>query len=184
VTPQKKEVTIEIGTVYTVSSIARHTGLSEGYLRNSTSSLRKFIAAFPQLSPDGKGLNDEGLYLYDEYLQYCSSLDSNGKRRQPEMTFEEFKEYAMDEYGINNSDAINEENSSELSKIESSELVEVEVMPVSSLFDNMDDALEQVGNILAAKVGHSIKTKITSKIVQEVNTQFAEINQLVEKFTK
>lgn len=100
------------------------------------------------------------------------------------MTFEEFKEYAMDEYGINNSDAINEENSSELSKIESSELVEVEVMPVSSLFDNMDDALEQVGNILAAKVGHSIKTKITSKIVQEVNTQFAEINQLVEKFTK
>jgi hypothetical protein len=177
-------VLIETGTIYTVSTIARHTGLSESYLRNADSSLRKFIAAFPQLSPDGKGLNDEGLYLYDEYLQFCSNLDSKGKRRHPEMKFEQFKEYAMAEYGIGNSDAIGEENSSELSTIESNDLVEVEVMPVSSIFDDMDDTLEQVGNVLAAKVGHSIKTKITSKIAQEVNTQFREINALVEKFTK
>ncbi|MGB3534673.1 MAG: hypothetical protein WBA13_14305 [Microcoleaceae cyanobacterium] len=175
---------IEIGTTYSISSIAAHTGLSESYLRNSDSSLRKIIAAFPQLSPDGKGLNDEGLILYNEYLEFCSNKNPKGKRRRPKMTFDQFKEYAMSELGISSNDAIDNDISTELMTVEQGEIIDVEVMPIGSIFDEIDDDLEAVGNMLAAKVGQSIKSKITNKIAREVNAQFAEINQLVEKFTK
>ena len=196
-------MTIETEIVYTIKTIAEHTGLSEGYLKNKGSSLKKFIAEFPQLSPNNTGLNDEGLIIYDEYLYLCSNLDPRGNRRQPEMTFEQFKEYAMTEYGIgdanNNGSEVyegmpieevinleddNQELAGGLSTVESTSIVEVEVMPISpidSVLDGIDAGFQQMGEALSAKVRNSMRKNVTNKIVEEFNLETARLQSIINQ---
>lgn len=172
------------GTIYNLKTIAAHTGLSQNYLKKGDSSLKQVIATFPEISPDGIGLNDTGLMVFDEYIRCCSN--KNGK---PLMKFEEWKQLMIQEYGVKSMEKKKEET--QLTVVENNSLAKlanVEVMPVSDFFGNvdngleqLDNSLEQVGSALATKVRHSIKTKITNKIAQEVNDEFNEIRALIKK---
>lgn len=165
----------ETGTVYTVATIAEHTGLSEKYLKNSDSSLKRFIQTFPQLSPDGTGLNDDGLMIFDDYVRLCSALDANGKRRSPPMSFDEFKDFVRDEYDIS-------PEAHSLVKAESElEIITPQIVSPLSMVDQFESCLDEVGDALAARVSQCFRAKITSKVEGAVATELGQLDNLLKQ---
>jgi hypothetical protein len=166
------------GTIYNLKTIAAHTGLSQNYLKKGDSSLKQVIATFPELSPDGVGLSDIGLLVFDEYIRCCSN--KNGK---PLMKFEEWKQLMIEEYGVKPMDN-NEEV--QLTVIEDNSQLNYEpIQPINigNVMGGFKDKINAMGDELATETASVLDSNI-AKIEAVLVSRAERLNAALNSFNK
>ncbi len=166
------------GTIYNLKTIAAHTGLSQNYLKKGDSSLKQVIATFPEISPDGVGLNDTGLMVFDEYIRCCSN--KNGK---PLMKFKEWKQQMVDEYNVTPSD--DNSDSSSLTVHETTALNYEPIQPINigGLMGGFKDKINAMGDELANETATVLDENI-AKIEAVLVSRAERLNAALNSFNR
>lgn len=171
------------GTIYNLKTIAAHTGLSQNYLKKGDSSLKQVIATFPEISPDGIGLNDTGLMVFDEYQRCCSNR--NGK---PLMKFEDWKQLMINEYGVK---SVNEEITpdgtlcEQLTVVEPTKLSYEPIQPIhiGSVMDSFKQKVNALGDELASETASVLDENI-AKIEAVLTSRAERLNAALNSFNR
>lgn len=173
------------GTTYTVRTISQHTGLSLKYLQNPDSPLKKVINTFPEISPDGVGLNDIGLLTFDEYIRCCSNR--NGK---PLMKFKEWKKLMSDEYGLNESNENTESTptATDITQLTVQSATELDYEPIQpirigNLMGGFKEKINAMGDELAQETSTVLDSNI-AKIEAVIISRAERLNAALNSFNK
>lgn len=166
------------GTIYTVQTISRHTGLSLKYLQNPDSPLKKVIDTFPEISPDGVGLNDTGFMIFDEYVRCCSN--KNGK---PLMKFKEWKQQMVDEYNVTPSDDNSDSSSLTIHETTALNYEPIQPINIGGLMGGFKDKINAMGDELATETAAVLDENI-AKIEAVLVSRAERLNAALNSFNK